>query len=71
MLARAGITTVEQLRALGAVPVFLAVTRTGAPARLNLLWTLEGALSGEDWKTVARLHCASLLIALDEVERAA
>lgn len=71
MLARAGITTVEQLRALGAVPAFLAVKRTGAPASLNLLWALEGALSGEDWKTVARLHRASLLIALDEAERAA
>ena len=71
MLAGAGITTAEQLRALGAVPAFLAVKRTGAPASLNLLWALEGALSGEDWQTVARLYRASLLIALDEAERAA
>ena len=36
---------------------------------LNLLWALEGALSGEDWKGVARLHGVSLLMALDEAER--
>jgi DNA transformation protein and related proteins len=69
MLAAAGITTAEALRAAGAVQAFLAVKRAGLPTSLNLLWALEGALSGERWQDVAREHRTSLLLALNDAER--
>ena len=64
MLAGAGIRSVEQLRKLGAVAAYVKVKRTGAPVSLNLLWALEGALSGLPWQEVARVHRTSLLLAL-------
>ncbi|WP_374347492.1 TfoX/Sxy family protein [Chitinimonas sp.] len=65
MLAQAGIESEAQLRELGAVAAFLAVKRAGAKPSLNLLWALEGALSGRDWKQVARDDRTALLIQLD------
>ena len=67
MLAAAGIHSAEQLRALGAVAAFARVRRTDPRASLNLLWALEGALTGLPWQTVAREHRTSLLLALDSV----
>jgi DNA transformation protein and related proteins len=66
MLARAGISTIDQLRRLGGVAAYCAVERAGAKPSLNLLWALEGALTGEHWQDVARLHRTSLLLALDD-----
>ena len=64
MLASVGITSLEQLRQLGAVRAY-ALTRQGQPrVSLNLLWALEGAISGLPWQTVAREHRTSLLAAL-------
>lgn len=71
MLAAAGITTLAQLQALGAVAAYSRVKRTGAPASLNLLWALEGALLGQPWQAVAREHRTRLLLALEDHERAA
>ncbi|MFC5460386.1 TfoX/Sxy family protein [Massilia niabensis] len=68
MLARAGITTEKELRIAGSVQAFIAVKRTGQPASLNLLWALEGALTGRHWKDVARIERTRLLIALDQAE---
>jgi DNA transformation protein len=68
MLSRAGIATAEALRALGAVQAFAAVKRAGEPASLNLLWALEGALTGRHWRDVARTERTRLLLALDDVE---
>lgn len=65
MLARAGIPDVATLRRLGAVPAYVRVKRTDPRASLNLLWALEGALSGLPWQEVARHHRASLLLALE------
>ncbi len=70
MLARAGITSPEQLRALGSVRAYVQVKRTDGKASLNLLWALESALSGEPWQDVARLHRTSLLLALDQAGEA-
>ncbi|HLY96238.1 MAG TPA: TfoX/Sxy family protein, partial [Sideroxyarcus sp.] len=53
MLARAGIHTIEQLRELGAVRAYVRVKRSGACSSLNLLWAMEGALSGRHWQEVA------------------
>lgn len=68
MLAAAGIRTQEELRALGAVAAFSRVRRTGGRPSLNLLWALEGALTGLPWQEVAREHRTSLLLALEAHE---
>jgi DNA transformation protein len=69
MLIAAGITSFEQLRKLGAVAAYSKVKRSGSNASLNLLWALEGALSGISWQEVSRLHRTSLLLALEEHEQ--
>ena len=65
MLAAAGIKTVAQLKRLGSVRAYAMVRATGANASLNLLWALEGALTGLHWQVVAREHRLSLLLALE------
>lgn len=65
MLAAAGIHTLAQLRDLGSVRAYLRVKQTGANASLNLLWALEGALTGLSWQEVAREHRLSLLLELE------
>ena len=69
MLAQAGINTLSELRLLGAVAAYSRVRRCGAKASLNLLWALEGALSGLAWQVIARQHRTSLLLALEQHER--
>ncbi len=69
MLQQAGITTLAQLRNLGAVAAFSKVRRSGTNASLNLLWALEGALTGLPWQAVAKEHRTSLLLALEQHER--
>lgn len=70
MLEQAGIGSEGELRALGAVAAYLAVKRRGMNASLNLLWALEGALTGRDWRVVARQDRTTLLLQLDDIERA-
>ena len=65
MLAAAGITKVTQLKRLGSVRAYAKVKATGANASLNLLWALEGALTGLSWQVVAKEHRLSLLLALE------
>lgn len=65
MLARAGIDSAARLRQLGAVRAFVMVRGAGCAPSLNLLWALEGALSGATWQEVAREHRTSLLLALE------
>ncbi|MGE4049473.1 MAG: TfoX/Sxy family protein [Piscinibacter sp.] len=65
VLAAAGITTVAQLRRLGSVAAYAKAKRSGANVSLNLLWALEGALTGLPWQVVAREHRTSLLLALE------
>lgn len=69
MLCAAGIHAPSQLRALGAVHAFQAVCRAGHRPSLNLLWALEGALTGRDWKTVAQHERTALLMQLDDLSR--
>lgn len=69
MLQTAGIKTLGDLRALGSVAAYVKAKRAGQRVSLNLLWALEGALTGERWQDVARNHRTSLLLALDEYER--
>lgn len=42
--------------------------RTGANASLNLLWALEGALTGQPWQDVAKNERLCLLLELEDIE---
>ena len=68
MLALAGITTVSQLRQLGAVEAYVRTKSVAPSVSLNLLWGLEAAITGEPWQVVARKHRMSLLLALEARE---
>lgn len=65
MLEAAGICTVDELHAVGAVYAFIRVKQVYPQASLNLLWALESAVTGIPWQEVARLHRTSLLSALE------
>lgn len=70
-LALAGIDSLGQLHQMGAVSAYLKVRGSSGQASLNLLSALEGALTGLPWQAVARKHRSSLLLALDDQQRAA
>lgn len=65
MLRKAGITQVEQLAKLGAVKTYVRVKKKGLRPSLNLLYALEGALTGTHWTQVSRKERGRLLIELD------
>lgn len=67
MLEQASIHTVEQLRELGAVRAYVQVKRVGTVS-LNLLWAMEGALTGQHWQAVAKHERLRLLLELEDVE---
>lgn len=69
MLHKAGISSVEDLRRVGAVGAYVRTRAIWPGASLNLLWALEGALSGRPWQEVAQVDRASLLMALEDAER--
>ena len=69
MLVKAGIDTADELRRVGAVVAYVRTKAVWPQASLNLLWALEGALSGRPWQQVAETDRASLLMALEDVER--
>lgn len=71
MLAKAGIKSRARLERLGAVGAYLAVKRIWKGASLNLLWALEGALSGRPWQEVARTERLRLLMELEARQPAA
>ena len=68
-LHSAGITSHEQLERLGSVKAYAMVKQVEPSASLNLLWALEGALSGLHWREVAKEHRTSLLLALETYEQ--
>jgi hypothetical protein len=65
MLAAAGIRSVETLRRLGSIEAYRRVRAHDPRASLNLLWALEGALTGRPWEEVARNDRLSLLLQLE------
>ena len=71
MLAAAGIHSRADLERLGSVRAYLKTKATGQNASLNLLWALEGALTGQDWRVVAREERTRLLLELDAAQEAA
>ena len=68
MLASVGITTLAQLRDLGAVATFVAVKRCHQGASLNLLYALVGMLEDCDWRQVQRERKLELLMAVEDYE---
>lgn len=68
VLNNAGIKTVSQLRQRGAVAAYVAAKHISPKVSLNLLWALEGAISGTHWQEVARHHRTSLLLAVEQYE---
>lgn len=66
MLTQAGITRVDQLKAMGSVAAYVQTKRVNKSASLNLLWALESALTGIPWQEVARMHRTSLLLAVEK-----
>lgn len=69
MLARAGITSIKQLREMGSVEAYVRTKRRNLNVSLNLLWALESALTGMPWQEVSRVHRTSLLLAVEEREK--
>jgi DNA transformation protein and related proteins len=67
-LAAAGIQTLGELRRRGSVAAYAAARQASPNVSLNLLWALEGALTGMAWQDVAREHRTSLLLALESLQ---
>ncbi len=68
-LQAAGIQTIDDLAALGSVAAYAKAKKAEPKVSLNLLWALEGALTGLHWREVAREHRTSLLLALETHEQ--
>jgi len=68
-LHNAGINSQERLERLGSVRAYSMVKEVEPSASLNLLWALEGAISGLHWREVATEHRTSLLLALENYEQ--
>ncbi|GAD23330.1 TfoX/Sxy family DNA transformation protein [Acidovorax sp. MR-S7] len=64
MLARAGIHSLQELRALGSVEAYVRAQAANVHVGLPLLWSLEAVLTGQPWRQVEREHRARLLRAL-------
>ena len=60
-LRQVGIRTEEALREAGAVGAFVKVKRAGFRPSLNLLYSLEGALTGCHWQQVSPERRAQML----------
>jgi DNA transformation protein len=62
MLAEAGIRTVGELRALGAVRAYLRVkSLRPKSASLNLLWAIAAGLKDRDWRKLSKAEKVLLL----------
>jgi DNA transformation protein len=64
-LQQAGIRTLGGLAALGAAEAYLRLEALDVVPHLNLLYALEGAISGTHWLEVKRHSQVALLQALE------
>lgn len=69
-LAAIGVRTIEDLRARGAVPTYVALKRGQPGVSLNLLYALVGAVDGMHWRDVKRERRLELLLQVEDCERA-
>lgn len=63
MLSRIGIATVDELRMVGVVEVYLNLKRAGGTVSLSLLWAFEAAATGRVPAEVCGARRAQLLTA--------
>jgi DNA transformation protein len=70
MLKAVDIHTPEELASLGSVEAFLRVREYELNPSLNLLYALEGALTGLHWNDLPDEIRTRLLIAVDEYNEA-
>ena len=69
MLVKAGITSIAELKKIGAVGAYVQTKRVNKSASLNLLYGLVGALEDCDWRDVQWERKLELLNAVEEYER--
>ena len=70
-LEQIGIRKLGELSALGAPVAYLRVEALGVAPGINLLYALEGAISGSHWLQVKRQSKDALLRALDQAKTGA
>ena len=70
-LRQVGVRTEEDLKALGAIGVFLKVKRAGFKPSLNLLYALAGAELGVHWASLDPDYKANLVAQVAEFDAAA
>lgn len=51
-LAAVGVSSIADVRRIGAVAAYARVKRVRPQATLNLLWALEGAIEDRDWRQI-------------------
>lgn len=69
-LAGAGITDPNQLARRGAIEAYLDVEASGYKPGLNLLYAIEGALTGHHWQVVRREKGGELILRLEMAREA-
>lgn len=70
MLREAGISTIEELRLIGAAKAYARVKALRPRgASLNLLWALAAGLEDRDWRALTPAEKASLLAAVPAAGR--
>ena len=66
MLAKASITSREQLVKIGAVGAYILVKAAGGKPALNFLWGLESVITGQHWREIAKHSRTAMLLELEE-----
>ena len=67
MLTEVGITSIDQLREIGAVTAFRRLTFTfGRQVTLNILWAMQAGLRDIDWREVTSAEKIALQAALHD-----
>ena len=67
MLERAGISTTEAVKELGAVRSYLAVLESGGKPSLNLLYAIAAGLEGRSWQDLSADEKGRLNRELDDL----
>lgn len=55
-----GIFTRDDLERIGSVEAYRLLKQIGLPVSLNLVWGIEGALAGTDWREIPEAVKAGL-----------
>lgn len=64
-LRQVGLRTTEDIAAVGAVEAFLRIKRAGFRPSLNLLYSLEGALTDRHWQEIPQDRREALVAELE------